>query len=332
VSVDIIRTPGQWTDVAQPVGDDAMRKLVSLGYEWMTFQLVNGSAKIGIGVDAARRTGFGSCGGWGVVYDVGDFHAFGRRFAEELVRTGADHAIVDAEQCAKFTRWSRGMNPIIVGMREGGWYEPVHLSTLGAPEDALPHGPNDFAIDADSFLATGGGIHPQAYFNAYEDYRPDLCFDYWRACGVPDDRISLTIDLATEPGSAKYPVDYTGAEWAELLVAAEVHRNFSVFMTQFGTAEDWEGLHPMSQQRPEPVVPTTPPPTTPPIGQPVKDTDARATVRFASHAWEQSQSGYPAKARLVVARRICDEANTNEKWQAMRDDILALLDGAGIPK
>lgn len=250
--LDIIHVPGVLTDIEHPSYPDGsggvdMHETVARGYEWISFQLVNGSTLTHIDIDKyGRASGFKSVGGWGVVYDQADFYAFGKRFAQALVAAGADHAIVDAEMCAKGTRTGQKMLPIITGMRDGGWAGPVHLCPLGAPANGLPHGGNDFGVDTKSFTDTGGGVLPQAYFNAYDEYRPDLCVDYWVACGVPRDRINVMIELAVEGAKMQ---KITGAQWVPLLKTAGVkeHGGFSVYMVQHATKEDWAGLDTLSK-------------------------------------------------------------------------------------
>lgn len=247
VSFDILTAPGLFTDQTHPPKADVealwdLHELSGAGYDWVSYQLINGGAVTGVDIrEYGMLSGFKSCGAWGVVYDEVDFYPFGVRFARELVRQGAQHAIVDAEFCAKFTRDGQRMLPIIRGMRDGGWAGPVHLSTLGAPFDARPHGPNDFAMDVKSFLDTGGGVLPQAYFNASSAYRPDLCVDYWVACGVPRERVNVTIELAVESGTEK-AIKIDGAGWDKLLADAGCKRNFSCYMVQHMTKADIAGL------------------------------------------------------------------------------------------
>jgi hypothetical protein len=302
VDFDIIPAPGQWSDNTKPIHPSGARawgwsEIAAYGYEWATIQCFNrGPVALDTDLEYVRAGGFLSVGVWGVVYDVPDFPSFGEQFAAEAVRLGADHCIVDAEMCAKGTRGNRGMKPIIDGMRRGGWAGPVHLSTLGAPSNAIPHGGNDFAIDVESYLETGGGVLPQVYYQAYEEYRPDLCADYWEACGVPRSRQNPTIDLLAETGSAKYPTDYTGAEWAELLAAAGVGRNFSVYMTQFGDDADYEQLE--AQTLLPPSTDGPPPEPEPPEPQPEPPPEEHAMEKIGpDHGitafvnWLQQQPG-----------------------------------------
>jgi hypothetical protein len=350
---DIIPAPGQWSDQTRPICPPGYRawdwkEIAAYGYEWATIQCFNrGVVQLQDNLDHVRAGGFKSVGVWGVVYDVPDFPSFGEQFAAEAVRLGADHCIVDAEFCAKGTRANRGMKPIIDGMRRGGWDGPVHLSTFGAPSNAIPHGGNDFAMDTESYLETGGGVLPQVYYQAYEEYRPDLCADYWEACGVPRDRQNPTIDLLAEAGSAKYPDDYPGEVWAELLQDAGVGRNFSVYMTQFGDEADYEQLREQTTLPPSGSTPPEPEPPQPPQGggtvpKHPTDVDCKDTVRFAAQTWESQQTDYKPRARLVIARRVCDPANTDDVWlkpistaiaqgTPARDAVKAILDDIGLP-
>jgi hypothetical protein len=68
------------------------------------------------------------------------------------------------------------------------------------------------------------------------------------------------------------------------------------------------------------------------VTAPPTDIDCRATVRQAAKAWESQQASYQPRARLTVARRVCDDSNTNDKWTAIRDQIVALLDQQAIAK
>jgi hypothetical protein len=80
------------------------------------------------------------------------------------------------------------------------------------------------------------------------------------------------------------------------------------------------------------------------VPNPPKDTDCRTTVRFAAQTWEAQQTSYQARARLTLARRICEDTNTNDEWTrplsaaipagtARRDAVqLALDDGGAISK
>jgi hypothetical protein len=326
--VNIIPVPGLLTDQEHPPRADGtaaadLRALILKGYEWISFQLVNGTTVNAIDIAKyGKASGFKSTGAWGVVYDQADFLAFGKRFGAACVAQQAEHAIVDAEMCAKGTRDGQKMKPIIDGMKAAGWAGPVHLCPLGAPVNARPHGTNDFAVDVKSYLDTDGGLLPQAYFNAYDEYRPDLCVDYWVACGVPADRINVMVELAVE--GAKN-VKITGAQWVPLLQTAGVKRNFSVYMVQHGTDQDWAGLEQLSK-------PAAPAPTPIPTPAPAPSaTELRAKIVELADQWLKTRPGPETLSRLRVIRRIADTGNTDPRWTAEREAIVDALDKAGVP-
>jgi hypothetical protein len=77
--------------------------------------------------------------------------------------------MINVELAAKGTLASRGMKPIVDGLRAAGWTGPVNLNTLGPPIDPEE---NDYELDLASFLETGGGVVTQAYFNETDHFRP----------------------------------------------------------------------------------------------------------------------------------------------------------------
>lgn len=322
--VDIIPLPGLLTDTEHPTRPDGtaavdLRSLVAKGYDWISFQLVNGTIVNHIDIAKyGKASGFKSTGAWGVVYDQADFLAFGARFGLECVRSEAEHAIVDAEMCAKGTRDGQKLKPIVDGMRHAGWAGPVHLCPLGAPANGRPNGPNDFAVDTKSFTDTGGGVLPQAYFNAFDEYRPDLCVDYWIACGVPADRINVMIELAAESDSAK-KLRLSGEQWVQLLRSADVQRNFSCFMVQHGTDQDWAALELLSKR-----------PAAPPVVVPPNPVDVRAAIAELADTWLTKVDGPQRLSRLRLIRRIAGTEDTDPRWTAARDAIAAALDKAGV--
>jgi hypothetical protein len=277
------------------------------------------------GVDIAEygmKIGFASVGGWGVVYAQADFAAFGRRFGAELLRQGAQHAIVDAEMCAKGTRDGQGMKPIIDGMCVAGWAGPVHLCPLGAPTNALPHGPNDFAVDVKSFLDTGGGVLPQAYFNSYAEYRPDLCADYWTACGVPADRLNLMVELAVEAGSEKQ-LRIDGATWVRLLKGAGVGRNFSAYMVQHLLKSDIDGFAPLAAT-PAPLPNPGGIPEVPPLPVIPDPREVNREIAVLADTWLGEYFGEKPLSRLRIIKRIA--TSSDAQWNAAREAIKAALD------
>jgi hypothetical protein len=332
MSFDILTAPGLTTDEEHPSKPDGtaavdLRELVALGYEWVSYQVVNGTAVNPKGIDIQKyggASGFQSCGVWGVVYDVADFYNFGYRLGREAIRQGAEHVIVDAEECSKYTDDDEGMKPIVDGLYDAGWDTAVHLCPLGCPTNAVPYGPNDYHCDTKSYLDTGGGVIPQAYYNAHANYRPDLCVDYWTAIGVPFERLNVMIELAFENSKIE------GAEWSSLLDDAGVHRGFSVYMIQHGTDADWEGLKPHSMPGSKPG-PPTPEPEPEDEMEPVSDQQGRDAIGFAYQAAAQNWTDDKPRGRLTIAARIAQAANDDTKWNACRDDVKGALDRAGVP-
>jgi hypothetical protein len=228
---------GLFTDTDPQAGGINMTYYAQKGYRWISYQAVNGGTLKNPNLTAAKAAGFDpnvGAGVWGVVYDLSDFHAFGVRLGSQAVALGAQHVIVDAEIVYKNTRPGNQGAPIIQGIRDGGWNGPVHLSTLGAPSNPTV---NDFAMDTTSFLNTGGGILPQAYSNETTDYDPVNCKTYWTRVGVPAGKINYTIGLYS---GARGRI--SGAEEVQLLNAAGVNRNFSIFLAETALLADVTAL------------------------------------------------------------------------------------------
>lgn len=314
---DILTTPGVLTDAQ--MSTDRARWLKLHGVEWVSVQAQNGTIVKTRDLAPLKAAGL-SAGIWGVSYGAGDapnadaFRRDGQLLGARAVLMGADHVIADIEMAAKDTRASRGLEPYLDGIRRGGWLGPVHLCPLGAPVNALPHGGNDFAIDVEGFLETGGGVLPQAYFNAYDEYRPDLCVDYWRACGVPMDKINVTVAVYAGEGKGGR---ISGAEWVPLLRDADVYRNLSIYMDEFLMPFDMEGLHPLTLGPPRPTEEE----------EPVTVDPAAVNLKIAALAetWLAENSGDEPLTRLRNIKRIA--TTSDAKWTAVRDDVRAALDG-----
>jgi len=305
---NVLTTPGHLTTAELDAA--ALANLKAHGYEWVSYQVQNGPSVRDFDLRPARAAGL-SPGVWGVTYEPARFHDDGMRLGLQATKLGAEHVQVDAEMCAKDTRAGRGLSPIIEGLREAGWVGPVHLNTLGAPDNPDV---NDYAMDVESFLETGGGVFPQAYFNANDGYRPSLCVRYWTRVGVPAERLNLTIGLyRSELDQPKPGVRLAGAEWVPLLREAGVARNFSIFMAEYSTAQDLLGLDPLSLVPPAPTAAET-----------------RTRIVATAQAWEAAQPRPTPRARITIARRIASPDNTNAKWLSIVEEIVALLDGTGV--
>jgi hypothetical protein len=108
---------------------------------------------------------------------------------------------------------------------------------------------------------------------------------------------------------------------------------FSVYLLEPMTGGQLDAWAELAKQTPPPPNPNPHPPANGgAVPNPPKDTDCRNTVKFAAQTWEAQQSSYQSRARLVVARRVCDDTNTNDKWTQIRDQIVGLLDQQGIAK
>jgi hypothetical protein len=240
----IVRSPGFLTVEQQPQPD--LTGLVRYGWEWLAFQLQNGDGVAGGGVlpdfDLAPATAAGlKPAAWGVTYTADAFYRDGEALGLQAAVRGARALIVNAEQCAKNTRATRGLAPIVAGIRAGGWRGPVNLCTLGAPTDPDRF---DFEVDVASFLETGGGLFVEAYGNAYPCYEPDRCVRYWTRVGVPIDRLNLMIELAADAGQPRR----SGAEWASKLEGSGMGpRQLSGFMAEDLEPGDLAALAPLTR-------------------------------------------------------------------------------------
>ncbi len=235
--MSIVTTPGHLA--ASTIGAAELAALERHGYEWIAYQAQNGETTRDFDLGPAKAAGL-SPGVWGVTYEPGRFHENGRLLGRQARALGAEHVQMDAEECAKDTRSTRGLKPVVDGIRDGGYAGPVSLNTLGAPDNPDV---NDYAIDVKSFLDTGGGVFCQAYFNAHDAYRPSACVRYWTRVGVPAGRLNVMIGLhRSEESQSKPGVRLSGAEWVPLLEEAGVKRNFSVFLAEHAAEDDLDAL------------------------------------------------------------------------------------------
>jgi hypothetical protein len=175
---------------------------------------------------------------WGVSYRTDEFERDGFNLGRQAAKLGAKRVMADIEYAAKGTRATRGLLPYVKAVRAGGYTGPVDLTTLGAPSNPLV---NDFAVDVQSFLETGGDVYAQAYVNAFPEYLPALCVVYWTRVGVPRDRLNLMIELRSEGGKPRY----AGADWLPLLAAAGLGSAVSLFLSYDATPEDLAALAPL---------------------------------------------------------------------------------------
>lgn len=301
----VLTEPGLFTDQQNPYD---LAALVRHGFRWMAFQVQNDTQVIDRNLAAPRGVGLLPAV-WGVTYDQANFYRDGELLGRQADRLGAAAVIVDAEECLKFTRAQRGAQPIVDGVRDGGWTGPVHLSTLGAPANWAV---NDFAMDTDSFTATGGGVLPQAYLNDASEYHPDFCVAYWKRVGLADSQLNVTGALYTGKLGR-----INGAQWVLLLNGAGVRRNFSMYMAQHGTEPDYEALEALAKA-----------PAPPPVLVP-SAFETRQQMTATARKWE-AVVGPQRLARITVAKRIVGPASTDARWNGVSRRIAQLLDEAGV--
>jgi hypothetical protein len=253
----LIGTPGIYTNTDPTASGISLAEWVANGYRWVSYQGYNGGTEPAIDLSAAKNAGFDpnfGVGIWGVTYgnsntpDATVFYNDGHRIGEIAVAKGAQHVIIDAEFCLEGTGPTFGAQPIIDGLRAGGWSGPVHLSTFGATSN-----PNAFTFNMDvkSFLDTGGGVLPQAYSNETPNYDAVNCQTYWTRSGrsptptgdvaVGYDNLNYTIGLYTGALGR-----LSGADYVTLLQAANVTTNFSIFLGETTNGSDKASLDELS--------------------------------------------------------------------------------------
>jgi hypothetical protein len=252
-----------------------------------------------------------------------------------------------------------GLRVVVWGIGLAAHDARAELARLGASEaDWMPQieGPGQ----RDAVLAAAqDGLHPQAIVTNYSgggDTPGEA--DTLRAIGVRMCLVECYADDGPPHNDITHKVYGTGQNYGwredELYALMGTYRgempdsyngsdqvgpNWGCYLAEPMSTPQWDAfgqlaLQPPPTPEPEPPDPEPQPPTPEgDVNEPVTDKDARATVRFASHAWEQNQGDtYQRRARLVASRRICDEGNTDAIWQSIRDEIIDILDRAGVPQ
>lgn len=103
-------------------------------------------------------------------------------------------------------------------------------------------------------------------------------------------------------------------------------RDFGMYLAEPMLPAQWEAFGALNP------TPAPEPPTPEDEMEAVTDTQGREAVTFAVQAAAQNWTSDKPKARLTVAHRICAAGNDDPKWNACRDEIVAALDKAGVPK
>jgi hypothetical protein len=314
--------PGLMTDEFLPFGGSGLTypDLVNAGFTWVTYQAYNPTLFPGIktyDLVAVKAHGFKSVGVWGVIYDRDDFYNGGKQIGRAAASMRAENCIVNTEAVYKGTRPDRLGKEIIRGVRDGGWKGPVDLSTLGAPWSPLV---NDYQMDEQSFLETGGAILPQAYYNESEGYEPKLCKQYLDRLKIPQDRQNYTI--AFYPGKRGR---IGGAGWIPLLQDAKIGRNFNAYMIQHLTRNDVSELAGFIAKT------ASPPPSETTIPDP---SVVRAGASRVLHDWLDPYlaQGKPQHRSII---RLADRLVrlTGQQQADLDEDLLiAELDRVGSPR
>lgn len=320
--------PGLMTDMFLPFGASGLTypKLVEAGFTWATYQVYNPTLFPGVkdfDLAAVKAHGYKSVGVWGVIYDRDDFYNGGLKMAQQAVKLGADNLIVNTEQVYKGTRPERLGKEIIRGCRAGGWKGPVDLSTLGAPWTPTI---NDYQMDEQSFLETGGAILPQAYANESEGYTPLLCKVYLDRLKIPQDRQNYTLGLY--PGQ-KGRVG--GAAQVALLKEAKIGKNFNIYMIQHLIQDDvTEFAKFIAAARPPQPAPTPPAPVAP------DPAVVRDKASDALHLWlDPYMAQSPPKPQHTSIIRLADRLLklTGTQQRDFDESLLVKeLDRVGSPK
>jgi hypothetical protein len=314
--VNIIPVPGLKTIMEHDYARCA--QLARHGYKWITFQAQNDAQIRDYDLNPARGAGL-TPGVWGVSYNAATFHRDGHALGQQAVKLGAQHVTMDVEMAAKDTR-PGGLKPVIDGLRAGGWAGPVNLNTMGPPANPQV---NDYAIDTQSFLDTGGGILTQAYANETDTFTPELAVQYWTRVGIPRDRLNLTISLYPAESDKQYPGRrYDGAKWVELLQAAGWDDAISIFMAEAATDADLQALDAIT------LATSTPPPDPSPVAA-----NRGAALRFLADSiayWRDKHLAEETlqRQRQTLAWRLLNMPETRANQIALRD----ALDKAGAPR
>jgi hypothetical protein len=316
--VSIVALPGLKTVSERDYAQCAKRR--TAGYEWVSFQAYN-QGKRDYDLAPAKSAGI-DAGVWGVSYDAARFHADAKALAEQAVKLGAQHYIIDIEMAAKNTRPNRGLKPAVDGARAGGWNGPVHLNTMGPPANPDV---NDYTIDLQSILETGGGVFTQAYANETDTFLPSLAVQYWTRVGVPLDRLNLTVSLYPAEADKEHSGRrYDGAKWVELLNASG-HKNkraISIFMDEAMTDTDAEALKALTLKA-----------STPPEPSATVSVNRAAALRFLADSiayWRDVRLAEETlqRQRQTLAWRVLNMPETRANQIALRN----ALDEAGAPR
>ncbi len=212
--------PGPWALAA---------RLEAAHFSWVALHV--GEGLVGrpvdpLWVDVLRSHGL-AVGGWGVERRHPLIEAV---LASQAVRTnGLDFYIANAERAYERTT-------------AGGWQRSaVFVRTFRSLEPTLPAAlvtygaaPSPFVIPIDYAAWRNGGFDllPEAYYNQYRDYRPDLTVAHALRAGWPLARVHPVIGVYHH---------YPASNYVPLLETAGT-RGFSVFLADQARASDYDAL------------------------------------------------------------------------------------------
>lgn len=98
--------------------------------------------------------------------------------------------------------------------------------------------------------------------------------------------------------------------------------------SELGTHEPCSG----SASTPEPEPPEPPTEEVPDVTAHISDEEAREGIVYAARASIQNYENYKPLGRVQVCQRIASAGNTDPKWNSCREQVVAALDEAGVPK
>lgn len=260
---------------------------------------------------------------------------------DEIEELGHEFSVVAWDVCGPETAYhvvNSGVDGFHAQIEGYGQYDSA-LETLKALGGMLPvavvsdWGGLDSEAKCDALRAQGATT---VYVEAYADSGPSHADLPHYVTELAEPRGYAPADAIPLVGTYRneFPSSYAGIEsYAD---------NFGVYLIEPMTDAQLDAFAELAASPPTEV----PPPTTNPGGTVPphpKDTDCKASVRFAAQTWEAQQADYAPRARLVVARRVCEEANNDDVWTApipsavpagtpLRDAIVGLLDDGGVPK
>lgn len=236
---EFYNTPGVFTDMLNPFDYNRLDWpfIVDCGFEWATFQCYNpqlGYIDKEYDLAAVKAHGFKNVGLWAGVYDKSDFYHSGKQMAINALHMGADHIIFNIEYPMMYTRETQMAKPIVQGAKDNGWDKAISLCTLGAPWTPAV---NDYGMDTKTFTDSGGCVITETYPNESEGYDLEPNKLYWSRVGVPTPK--LTYLLGMYPGALG---KVSGTAYTQQMKDNKVGKNYSLYMAQHATKEDYEAF------------------------------------------------------------------------------------------